>query len=48
MLPVQAWDEINVSHERTKQPQSVEMKPSKEMKQMMRAMAKSGRTKKRK
>ena len=37
-LPVQAWDEINVSHERVKTPQKVEMVPSKEMKQFMKAM----------
>ena len=46
MLPVQAWDEINVSHERVKSPQSVEMKPSKEMKQMLKAMKKQNRKKK--
>lgn len=43
-LPVQAWDEINVTHERVKTTQKVEMVPSKEMKQFMRAMkAQKGR-----
>ena len=43
-LPVQAWDEINVSHERVKTTQKVEMVPSKEMKQFMKAMkAQKGR-----
>lgn len=46
MLPVQAWDEINVSHERVKTPQTVEMKPSKEMKQMMKAMRKKEKRRK--
>ena len=40
LLPRQEWDEINVSHERVKTPQKVEMVPSKEMKQMLKAMQK--------
>lgn len=39
-LPVQAWDEINVSHERVKTPQKVEMVAPKEMKQMLKMMKK--------
>ena len=37
-LPVQAWDEINVSHERVKTPQKVEMVAPKEMKQLLKAL----------
>ena len=40
LLPRQEWDEINVSHDRTKSPTKVEMVPSKEMKQMLKAMQK--------
>jgi len=44
LLPRQAWDEINVSHERVKTPQKVEMVASKEMKQMLKLMkAQKGR-----
>jgi len=37
-LPVQAWDEINVTHDRVKTPQKIELVPSKEMKQLLKAM----------
>lgn len=37
-LPVQAWDEINVSHDRVKTPQKVEMVAPKEMKQLLKVM----------
>ena len=39
-LPVQAWDEINVTHDRVKTSQKVEMVPSKEMKQLFKMMKK--------
>ena len=38
LLPRQEWDEINVSHERVKTTQKVEMVPSKEMKMMMKKL----------
>ena len=38
MLPRQEWDEINVSHERVKTPQKVEMVAPKEMKQILKVM----------
>ena len=38
MLPRQEWDEINVSHDRVKNQQKVEMVPSKEMKQLLKMM----------
>lgn len=38
MLPRQEWDEINVSHDRVKTPQQIEMVPSKELKQLLKAM----------
>ena len=44
-LPVQAWDEINVTHERVKTPQKVEMTMPKEMKQLLKEM-KKGKKKK--
>ena len=36
LLPRQEWDEINVSHERVKTPQKVEMVAPKELKQLLR------------
>ena len=45
MLPRQEWDEINVSHERVKTPQKVEMVTPKEMKQMLKAMKQKGKKK---
>ena len=47
MLPRQEWDEINVSHERVKTPQKVELVAPKEMKQILKAM-KSQKGKKKK
>lgn len=44
-LPRQSWDEINVSHDRVKAPQTVEMKPSKEMKMMLRDLKKQNKKK---
>ena len=38
LLPRQSWDEINVSHDRVKTPQKVEMTMPKEMKQMVKMM----------
>lgn len=38
MLPRQEWDEINVSHERVKTTQKVEMVAPKEMKQLLKFM----------
>ena len=48
MLPVQKWDEINVSHERVQSPQKVEMVSSKETKQLVKEMKKQNRLNKRK
>ena len=48
MLPRQAWDEINVSHDRVKSPQKVEMTASKETKQLVKEMKKQNRLTKRK
>lgn len=42
-LPVQSWDEINVSHERVKSPQKVEMVAPKEMKELLKVMKKGKR-----
>lgn len=45
-LPVQAWDEINVTHARVQEAQKVEMVAPKEMKQILKMM-KSKKGKKR-
>ena len=41
-LPVQAWDEINVSHDRTKTPQKTEVtvKMPKGMEKLLKSMTK--------
>ena len=38
LLPRQEWDEINVSHDRVKPTQQVEMVAPKEMKQILKMM----------